>query len=105
MVVLGEEVGGKVVVLVIRCGVKDEVGTVVPGGWEDPDVVGAGEEELETEGSKVGDDDEGGDDDDDAIGVDVELMRVGTKPEVVPVVKVIVVVEDSKRGSKPVVGV
>ena len=102
--VLAGEVGGKVVVLVIRCGVKDEVGTVVPGDWEDPDIVGA-DEELETEGSKVGDDDEGGDDDDDAIGVDVELTRVGTKPEVVPVVKVIVVVEDSKRGSKPVVGV
>lgn len=87
MVVLAGEVGDKVVVLVIRCGVKDEVGTVVPGDWEDPDVVGA-DEELETEGSKVGDDDEGGDDDDDAIGVDVELMRVGTKPEVVPVVGV-----------------
>lgn len=84
---LAGEVGGKVVVLVIRCGVRDEVGTVVPG--EEPEVVGAGEE-LETEGSKVGVDGDGGadDDDDDASGVEVELTRIGTKPEVVPVVGV-----------------
>jgi hypothetical protein len=55
-----------VVVLVIRCGVKLEVGMLL-------EVVGSSEVELDPDGSKVGDD--GGDVDDDGRGVVVEVRR------------------------------